>query len=92
MIKPTKWLFSSEDSDQPGIRIFTVHMKKPGTQVIKRFSCSTQMTMKFTMHIVGILTLISMINTTSESLKARKVFNFQHLVFYEQLKFHSQLS
>ena len=31
-------------------------------------------------------------NTTSKSLKARKVFSFQHFSFYEQLKFHSQLS
>ena len=30
---------------------------------------------------------ISMINKTSESLKARKVFIFQHFSFYEQLKF-----
>ena len=41
---------------------------------------------------VGILTFISMINTTSESLKAKQVFNFQHISFYEQLKFHAQLS
>ena len=33
-----------------------------------------------------------MINTTSESLKAVKVFIFQHLSFYEQLKFHAQLN
>ena len=39
--------------------------------------------------IVGILTFISMINTTSENLKARKVFIFQHFSFYEQLKFHA---
>ena len=42
--------------------------------------------------IVGILTFISMINTISESLKARKVFIFQHFNVYEQLKFHAQLS
>ena len=41
--------------------------------------------------IVDILTFISMINTKSESLKARKVLNFQHLRFYKQLKFHAQL-
>ena len=39
--------------------------------------------------IVGILTFISMINTTSESSKA---FIFQNFSFYEQLKFHAQLS
>ena len=42
--------------------------------------------------IVGILTFISMINTTSESLKVRKVFIFQHFSFPGQLKFHAQLS
>ena len=42
--------------------------------------------------IVGILTLISMINTTSDSLKARKIFICKHFCFYQQLKFHAQLS
>ena len=42
--------------------------------------------------IVGILEFISMINTTFESLKARNLFIFQHLSFYEQLKFRAQLS
>ena len=41
---------------------------------------------------VGILIFIRMINATSESLKAGKVFIFQHFSFYEQLKFHAQLS
>ena len=39
--------------------------------------------------IVGFFTFVSMIITTSESLKARKVFIFQHFRFYEQLKFHA---
>ena len=42
--------------------------------------------------IVGTKTCISMINATSESLKARKVFIFQHFRFYEQFRFHAQLS
>ena len=42
--------------------------------------------------IVGILAFISMINTTSESLKARKIFIFQHFSFYEELVFHAQPS
>ena len=41
--------------------------------------------------IVSILTFISMINTTSESLKAKNVSIFQHFSFYEQLKFYAQL-
>ena len=64
------------------------------------FSCSTQLGMKFIMLMnvkmptttVGILTFISMINTTSESLKARKVFTIHQLSFYKQLKFHAHLS
>ena len=34
---------------------------------------------------VGILTLISMINTASDNLKASKVFIFQHFSFQEQV-------
>ena len=40
----------------------------------------------------GMLTFISMMNVTSESLKARTIFIFQHYSFYEQLKFYAQLS
>ena len=47
-----------------------------GPKVIKLFSCSTQLSMKFILlinvkipTIVGILTFISMLNTTSERLK-----------------------
>ena len=42
--------------------------------------------------IVGILTLISMINTASERLEARNLFAFRYFSFYEQLKFRAQLS
>ena len=48
-----------------------------GPELINHFSCSTQVSMKFIIFInvkmptvAGILTFISMINTTSESLKA----------------------
>ena len=41
---------------------------------------------------VGILTFINRIDTTSESFKVRNVFIFHHFTFYEQLKFHAQLS
>ena len=37
--------------------------------------------------IVGSLTLISMINTTSERLKSRKFFICQYLSSYDQLQF-----
>ena len=62
--------------------------KEPGPKVIKLFPCSTQLSMKFILlinvkmpTIVGILTFISRINTTSESLKARKSAFFSILVF-----------
>ena len=59
----------------------------------------TQQSMKFIMlinikmpTIVGILTFISIIYATSESLKVRKVFIFQNFSFYEQVNFHAPLS
>ena len=42
--------------------------------------------------IFGIFTVVSMMNRTSESLKAKKVFIFQYFSFYKHLKFHAQLS
>ena len=70
------------------------------TEVIKLFSCSIQLSMKFInmlinvkmATIVCILSFISMIDITSEFLKARTVFIFQHCSVFEQLKFHAQLS
>ena len=68
-------------------------------EVIKLFPCSSQLSTKFILlinvkmpTIVGILTLISMINATSERPKARTMFICGYLSFYEQLKFHAQLS
>ena len=74
------------------------YAQKPGPKVILLFSSSTQLSTKLIMlinvkmlTIVGILKFISMLNGTSESLKARKVGVFQQFSFYEQLKFHAQL-
>ena len=71
----------------------------PGLKVIKLFSCSTQLRIKFILlinvkmpTIVDILTFINRINTPSESLKGRKSFVFGYFSFYQQLKFHAQLS
>ena len=67
-----------------------------GPKVIKLFSYSTQLSTKFIrlinvkiLTIVGILTFISMINTTSERLKARNFFICKYMYFsvYEKLKF-----
>ena len=67
---------------------------RPGQEVIKLFPCSSQLIRKFILlinvkipTIVGILTYISMINTTSERLKARNFFICRYISFYEQLKF-----
>ena len=53
-------------------------MISPGSEVIKLFSYTTQLSTKFILlinvkmpTIVGILTFMSMINTTSERLEAR---------------------
>ena len=59
----------------------------PGPKVIKLFSCSFQLSMKFILLIN-----VSLINITSERLKARIFFNCFDFSFYEQLKIHSHLS
>ena len=66
---------------------------------MKLFSCSTQLSTKFILLInvkmptyVGILTLISMINTTSERLKAINFCICRYFSFYEQLKFPVEIS
>ena len=68
-------------------------------EVIKLFSYSTQLIMTFIMRInvkmptiVCIFIFLSMTKTTSEHLKARKIFIFKHFRFYKHLKFHAQLS
>ena len=63
--------------------------------LVRPRACSTQLRMDFIMLInvkmptIGILIFISMINLTSESLKAREVFIFQDFSFYERWKFHA---
>ena len=70
-----------------------------GHEVIQLFSYSTQLSTEFILlinvkmpTIVGILTFISMINTTSERLEARHFFICRYFSFYELLKFRAQLS
>ena len=66
---------------------------KTGPEVIKLFSCSTQLSTNFILlinvkmpTIVGILIFISIINTTSDRLKTGNCFTFGYFSFYEQLK------
>ena len=70
-----------------GLSLTWSQTPKPGPEV-KLFSCSTQLSMKCSLlinvkmpTIVGILTYISMINTTSERLKARHFFICQYFSF-----------
>ena len=73
--------------------------ERPGPEVIKLFPCSNQPSTKLILlinvkmpTIVGILTFISMINTTSERFKAGNFFICRYFRFYEQLKFRAKLS
>ena len=70
-----------------------------GPEVIKLFSCSTQLSTELILLInvkmqtvVSILTIISGINTTCEGFKARTVVIFSSFNFYKHLKFHAQFS
>ena len=60
-------------------------MVKPGTEVIKLVHAELNWACNLSLFI-------SMVNELSESLKAIKIFIFQHFSFYEQLKFHAHLS
>ena len=73
--------------------------KGTGPEVIKLFSCSTQLSLKFILlinvkmtTIVGILTFMSRINY--QFLRAEPEFsmNFDYFSIYGQLKFYAQLS
>ena len=91
--------FKSRNLSQSSSANSSLQVERSGPEVINFFPCSTQLSRKFILHIyvkmptiVGILTFISMINTTSERLKAIKFFICRYFRFYEQLKFRAQLS
>ena len=79
-----------------------MNSKKTDLEIVKHFSSSTQVSMKFMIFIllinvempttVGITTFISRLNTTLENFKERKIYTFHYYTFYEQLIFHAQLS
>ena len=99
---PDKNVYQKNYKQEKGeIWIYTLRSLKLRSkpEVIKPFPCSTQLSKKFILlknvkmsTIVGILTYISMKNTTSERLKARNFFICRYFSFYEQLKFLAQLS
>ena len=69
------------------------HMRL-GLEVIKLLFMSMKFILLINVKmptIVDILAFISMINTTSERLKARNLFICQYFSFYEKLKFRAQL-
>ena len=68
--------------------LYSVIVACPIPEVIKFFSCSTQLSLKFILlinvkmpTILGILTFMSRINTTSENFRERKILVFIILVF-----------
>ena len=72
---------------------------QPGPEVIKLFSCSTQLSMKFFLlinvkmpTIVGILTFMSRKNSILHLSEPDKSWISWYFYTYEQLKFHAQLS
>ena len=93
------FLCAFEISNSDELSMKEIYLARPGPVVLNLSSYSTQLSIKFTMLInvkmptnVGILTFISMINTTSERLKARNLFICLYFSFYEQLKLRAQLS
>ena len=77
----------------------TNSLSKPGPEVIKLFSCSTQLSMKFFLlinvkmpTIVGILTFMSRKNCILSLSEPEKCWISWYFHTYEHLKFHAQLS
>ena len=71
----------------------------PSVKILQLFHVQLNQACEFIMliivrmpTIVGIFTFTSIIKTTSECYKARKVFIFRHFSFVERLKFHAQFS
>ena len=76
----TKQMYLKAQAKLEKIKPYEDKLVRSGSEVIKLFSYSTQMSMKFILLInvkmpttVGILAVISMMNTTSERLKARNL-------------------
>ena len=75
-------------------------LESPGPEVIKLFSRSTQLSMKFFLlinvkmpTIVGILTFMRRKNSILDLSEPKKKAEFLYIfIFYEHLKFHAQLS
>ena len=86
-------------SHQKDWRSLETTKKTPGPEVIKLFSCSAQLRLKFILlinvkmpTIVGILTFMSRINYQNLRYEPKFSTNFDYLSIYEQLKIHAQLN
>ena len=85
--RPYKWVCAYSDNLNQSAH------SQSGPEVIKLFSFSTRLSTTFILlinvkmpTIIGILTFISMINTTPERLKERDFFICLYFSFYGQLK------
>ena len=78
--------------DHCGVCLF-VFAQLPGPEVIKLFSCSAQLRLKFILLInVKMPTFMSRINYKFLSFEPEFSNNLDYFSIYEQLKFHAQLS
>ena len=80
-------------------RLCDLYARQPGLVVIKLFSCSAQLRLKFIWlinvkmpTIVGILTFISRISYWLRLAKQKSSINLDYFGIYDQLRFHAQLS
>ena len=78
---------------------YGTYSPRPGPEVIKLFSCSAQLRLKFILlinvkmpTIVGILTFMSRINYRHWQSLSEISTNFGYFSIYEKFKFHAQLS
>ena len=95
-------IFSKRNFTEVVFKIFNHsfdHIQSSGPEVIKLFSCSAQLRLKFILlinvkmpTIVGILTFISRINCKLWSSKFSISILLGYFGIYEQFKFHIQLS
>ena len=86
-------------SNNSGNVVYMSSIANQTSWVIKLFSCSTQLSMKFILlinvkmaTIVGISAFMCRINTTSERLNPINFFICRYFIFYAQLKFQAPLS
>ena len=91
--------FVLRDSDTDSENIRLIWLSESGLEVLKLFSCSTQVSMEFFLlinvkmpTIVGILTFMSMKNSIPGLSEPKKAEFLDIFYTYEHLKFHAQLS